>query len=239
MPVTRESVIAAFRAEGDALAAVTESLTPGDLARPSPCPPWLIAGLLSHVVIAAGRIGPAIEAAADPAIALGGSCGLIDAAGYYRPDTRFSPAVNSDRIDIASALAHRLGDAAAIRAALTAACQDSLMHLESAPPDQEVRTRHGDRMLLTEFAVTRIVELAVHGLDIAAGLDRPPWITGQAAAVTEALLLPGASQEAAALRDTLRCDRAGLIARLTGRTELTGSQAQALADLGVTRLALG
>jgi uncharacterized protein (TIGR03083 family) len=234
-PVTRTSVTAAFRDEGDALAFVTGSLSPLDLARPSPCPPWLVAGLLAHIVIAAGRIGPAIEAAGYPP----GDCDLVDAAGYYRPGERFSAAVNADRIDIASALARRLGDAAAIQAALAAACQDSLTRLESAPPDQEARTRHGDQMLLTDFAVTRVVELAVHGLDVAAGLGRPPWLTDHAAAVVEALLLPGGSAEAAVLRDRLECDRAGLIARLTGRAALTGPQAKALADLGVTRLALG
>jgi hypothetical protein len=35
-----------------------------------------------------------------------------------------------------------------------------------------VLTRHGDRMLLTEFLRTRVLELAVHGLDLAAVDDR-------------------------------------------------------------------
>ena len=235
LPVTRTSVTGAFRDEGDALASVSGSLGPLDLARPSPCPPWLIADLLAHIVIAAGRIGPAIEAAGNPP----GDGDLVSAAGYYRPGERFSPTVNSDRIDIAGALARRLGDAAAIQAALTTACQDSLTRLESAAPDQQARTRHGDQMLLTDFAVTRVVELAVHGLDVAAGLDRAPWLTGGAAAVVEALLLPGGTADAAVLRDQLECDRAGLIARLTGRAPLSSPQARVLADHGVTRLALG
>jgi len=33
-----------------------------------------------------------------------------------------------------------------------------------------VLTRHGDVMLLTEFMRTRVLELAVHGLDLAAGV---------------------------------------------------------------------
>jgi hypothetical protein len=45
-----------------------------------------------------------------------------------------------------------------------------------------VRTRHGDVMLLTEFMRTRVLELAVHGLDLATGLGRDPWLTGAGAA---------------------------------------------------------
>jgi hypothetical protein len=100
-----------------------------------------------------------------------------------------------------------------------------------------VRTRHGDRMLLSDFAVTRVVELAVHGLDVAAGLGRRPWLTDDAAAVLEDLMLPGGSAGALAAR--LGCDRAGLIARLTGRTPLSAADQAALAESGVAILALG
>ena len=61
-----------------------------------------------------------------------------------------------------------------------------------------MQTRHGDPMLLAEFLRTRVLELAVHGLDLAAALDREPWMTAPAAGVTEDLLLPSAA--AAGLR---------------------------------------
>ncbi len=235
--MTVSPVVEAFRAEAAALCDVIAGLSDTELGRPSPCPPWTIAGVLCHIVIATGRIGPAIDAAG----AAGGPAGeLVAAVGYYKPDVRFSAAVNADRIDIAAALAARLGTAAAIGAELTAAARDSLELLEAAPPDQEARTRHGDRMLLSQFAVTRVVELAVHGLDVAAGLSRSPWLTGQAAAVLEGLLLPGQSQrEVQELRQALGVDRPGLIALLTGRAALPAAHEVTLTQHRVIRLALG
>jgi uncharacterized protein (TIGR03083 family) len=229
--------VGAFRAEAAALCDVIADLNETELGRPSPCPPWTIADLLCHIVIATGRIGPAIDAAAE---ANGRDGDLVPAAGYYNPDVRFSAAVNADRIDVAAALAARLGTAAAIGAELTAAAGQSLELLDAAPPDQEVRTRHGDRMLLSQFAVTRVVELAVHGLDVAIGLRRSPWLTDQAAAVLEGLLLPTRSQpDIDGLRDRLGVDRAGLIALLTGRAPLSAADEVELTQEGVIGLALG
>jgi uncharacterized protein (TIGR03083 family) len=225
----------AFRAESAALAQVAAGLADADLQRASRCPPWTLGGLLGHVVVAAGRIEQAIAAVRDAATAPGP---LVTAAGYYRPDHRFSAGVNADRIDVAAALADRLGSAAAVAAELAAAADRSLALLTSAPPVLEVRTRHGDRMLLTDFAVTRVVELGVHGLDAAIALDREPWLTDPAATVLEDLLLPDAVR-AGDMRALLRCDRAGLIARLTGRVALRPEERAALAGHGVTTLALG
>ena len=236
----REIRADAFRAEAAALTAVVEGLTSADLERPSLCPPWLVSGLVGHVIVASGRVGQAVEAAREPGAAAGP---LIDARGYYRPDHRFSPAVNADRIDVAAELAGRLRTAAALAAGLAAACQQTLALLAAAPPAAEVRTRHGDRMLLTDFTVTRVVELGLHGLDLALALDRQPWLTSAAAGVFEALLLPGGTVAASPgpgdLQALLQCDRAGVIARLTGRAKLSPAEQSALADAGVTALALG
>jgi uncharacterized protein (TIGR03083 family) len=235
-PTSDTGVVAAFRAEAAALTAVCAGRTGADLARPSPCPPWTVAGLLGHLVIAAGRVDQAIAAASDQATGAGGP--LVPARGYYRPDARFSPAVNADRIEVAAALAARLGSPAAIHAELTGACERSLQAMASAAAGQKVRTRHGDRMLLAEFTVTRVVELAIHGLDLAAGLDRPPWLTPAAAGVLETLLLPDTGATAR-LRTSLGCDRIGVIAKLTGRAPMTADDHAALAQLGISPLALG
>jgi uncharacterized protein (TIGR03083 family) len=231
--LTPDMTADAFRAEAAALRGVLAGLTDADLDRPSPCLPWTIAGLLCHVIIATDRVRPAIEAA-------GRAHGeLVTAAGYYRPDERFSATVNADRIDIAAALAARLGTVAAIRAELTTAAERTLAILVAAPAGQLVGTRHGDRMLLSEFAVTRVVELGVHGLDLAAGLDREPWLTSEATVVLIDLLLPGGASTAQALCAGLACDRTGLITRLTGRVTLSATDSAVLAQHGLTRLALG
>lgn len=232
--MTSSPAAEAFRAEAAALGTVVASLTEADLTGPSPCPPWIIAGLLCHIVIAAGRLDQAVRAAAEACP----TAALVTAAGYYRPDERFSAAVNADRVDAASALAVSLRTPAAIDAELMTACQRSLDVLEASPPSQRARTRHGDLMLLTEFAVTRVLELGVHGLDLAIGLDRPPWLTSEAAAVLDRLLLPDAAY-AGALASQLGCDRPGLIARLTGRVPLSAADQVVLARHGVHRLPLG
>jgi uncharacterized protein (TIGR03083 family) len=227
--------IAAFQTEAQALAAAAGALDRADLARPSPCPPWTIGALLCHVITAAGRIDRAVAAGRDGA---GRRGRLVDARGYYCPDERFSPAVNADRVDAAAELAARLGTAAAMRAELAGATTRTLTVLRTEPPDLEVRTRHGDRMLLTDFLVTRVMELGVHGLDLAIGLGEPPWLTAPAAEVIEDLLVPetGMRQE---LRGRLGCDQTGVIARLTGRVPASAADQDVLARLGVTRLALG
>ena len=224
-------VAAALAAEGFALGAVVAGLTAADLDRPSPCPPWTAAELTCHVIIGAGRIAAALREPEDPAGP------LITALGYYRPDERFSAAVDADRIDTARNLAQRLGSAEAVSAELTRACTESVALLTSARADRTVRTRHGDRMLLTDFACTRVVELGLHGLDLAVALDRPPWLTGAAAAVLEELLLPAGN--ALGLRAELGCDQPTLIGLLTGRAVPAPAAAAVLASAGATSLALG
>jgi uncharacterized protein (TIGR03083 family) len=227
--------VAAFQAEAQALAAAAGALDEAELIRPSPCPPWTIGALLCHAITAAGRIDQAIAAGRDGA---GPRGRVADARGYYRPDERFSPAVNADRVDRAAELAASLGTAAAMRAELAEATARTLAALRTEPPDLEVKTRHGDRMLLTEFLVTRVVELGVHGLDLAGGLGRPPWLTAAAAEVIEHLLVPETGMRTE-LRGRLGCDQTGVIARLTGRVPLSTAERDVVAGLGVTGLALG
>jgi uncharacterized protein (TIGR03083 family) len=219
--------------EAAALSWVVAELDGTDLSRPSPCPPWTVGALICHVLIAADRIAQALAGPDDAAD------NLISTAAYYRPDERFSAATNADRIATAQSLADRLVPAGprALAAELDHRCAASAALIMAAPADRVVRTRHGDRMLLTDFARTRVVELGVHGLDVAIGLNHQPWLTDEAAGVLEDLLLPAASPPQ--VRAALGCDRTGLIARLTGRFALSAADAQRLADLGVARLALG
>ena len=144
------------------------------------------------------------------------------AAGYYRADRRFSAATNAGRVQSAQRGAAALAGAAARAGDFEVARRQAELALRDTPPGRVVRTRHGDRMLLTEFLRTRVLELAVHGLDLAAALGREPWVTAGAAEVSEDLLLPPAA--AARLRAETGWDRVGLIARLTSRNPVTPSE---------------
>ena len=161
---------------------------------------------------------------------------VILAVGYYRPDQRFSAAVNDDRIAAAQRAARAAGPAPVLARDVDQAWRDAWALMRGAPQDRRVRTRHGDRMLLTEFLRTRVLELAVHGLDLAAGLDRPPWLTGAAAAVVEELLLPAGS---ARLREETGWDRPTLIAMATGRLPFRPIDRALMERHGLRRIALG
>jgi hypothetical protein len=159
-----------------------------------------------------------------------------DAVGYYRPDKRFSSTTDRERVDGAVAAAVRAGSGAALAARFTRTWREVHTAVAAQPADRVVRTRHGDAMLLTDFMVTRVVELAVHGLDLADALDRPPWTHDSALETVTRLLLP----EAARPRfDASGWDRLTLVRVATGRA---GTEAPAdlerLRAAGVTVLAL-
>ena len=226
-----EVIHEAFGAEAGQLSRVLAGLDDAAFARPTACPPWSVAELVCHVRMTIGRL-PGMLAAPEPA-----GPDLVCAAGYYRADRRFSAATNAGRIQSAQRGAAALAGAAARAGDFEAARRQAELALRDTPPGRVVRTRHGDRMLLTEFLRTRVLELAVHGLDLAAALDREPWLTARAAEVCEDLLLPPAA--AGRLRAETGWDRVGLIARLTGRHPVTPSETGLIEAVGVGRLALG
>lgn len=115
-----------------------------------------------------------------------------------------------------------------VRAAFRAECAT----LGAVLRGRVVRTRHGDAMALAEFLVTRVVEVGVHGLDLAAALGREPWLTPAAAEVATALLTGGRDVPA-----ELGWDRLTLVGRTTGRVPLTDRERAVLDAAGVRRLA--
>jgi hypothetical protein len=224
-------VVDAFAAEAGRLSRVMLAADEAAFARLSPCPPWSLADLLYHVRTGVGRVRDMLAAPEPPAGP------LTSAAGYFRADHRFSADTNRDRVAAARREAAALGAGPAIAREFDQAWRESAAQARRARRDRLVRTRHGDIMLLTEFLRTRVLELAVHGLDLAAGLRRPPWTTDAAACVVEDLILPAGT--AAGLRAESGWDRATLIAKATGRLPLTEADAALLERRGLRRLALG
>lgn len=219
--MTDSSVRRALKVEAERLAAAVASEPPAAFARPSPCPPWTVAELLYHVRTGVARLSHVLAEPEPGREDLAG--GLVSAVGYFSPDHRFSPATNADRIDSARRGAASLA-AQALPADFEQAWDQAWTALQAAPPHRLVRTRHGDLMLLTDFLRTRVLELAVHGLDLATGLDRAPWLTPEAASVVEDLVLTPGS--AADVRQRLSWDHATLIAKVTGRHPLTPAESK-------------
>jgi hypothetical protein len=144
--------------------------------------------------------------------------------------------VNNDRIAAAQQEAAALATGSAMAGAFDQAWRQSWALVQQAPQARVVRTRHGDRMLLTEFLRTRVLELAVHGLDLAVGLGRQPWMTDAVARVVEDLILPG--ETTAQLSAESGWDHLTLIAKATGRLPLSPVETTLLERHSLRRLSL-
>lgn len=211
--------LSALSAEAGAFGAALRSLTPAEWELPTRCTPWTVRGLTGHVITVLSRVSDMIAAPAPAAPD-------TTATGYYRADERFSLAANTERVRTGEA---RATSAAAFETTVAAA----LAAVDGEPPDRLVRTRHGDAMLLTDFLTTRIVELAVHGLDVADALGRPGWLTPPATTVVLELLFGPRWPRSA---ETLGCSPETLLRRATGRAPADRRQ---MIEAGLRPLTLG
>jgi uncharacterized protein (TIGR03083 family) len=215
----------------DEAAAFTEALgnLPGPAwSCPTRCDPWSVRDVVGHVITVLARVpdmvlAPAPERPDTTAIT------------YYRADERFSEAGNAARVETARRRAN-LSDTDALVHDLADISQQIVAVCGPQPSDRVVRTRHGDAMLLSDFLATRVFETAVHGLDVADALDRPPWLTDAAAEHLQQALFGSTWRESVA---TLGWDPAVLLRAATGRAQVTGEESALLADLGMRRLAVG
>jgi hypothetical protein len=91
-------------------------------------------------------------------------------------------------------------------------------------------------MTVDDFVVTRVVELGVHGLDLAAALGRRPWLSDRAAAVIADLLSAGRERTVC---DPLKWDRRTFLAKATGRAGITDAERAELERLGLRWLSFG
>ncbi|MFG2867373.1 maleylpyruvate isomerase family mycothiol-dependent enzyme [Streptomyces sp. NPDC048338] len=224
-----DQVLEAFRAECGALTAAVAGLPEAEWNLPTRCAPWTVRDLLGHVSVVIDWL-PAMLDAPEPGEA------EISAVEYYRPDDRFSPRTNDKRIALAQDRAAGPADGAAFAEDFAATWRRAERLCRVQPAGRTVRTRHGDAMLLSEFLVTRVVEVAVHGLDLADALGREAWLTQAAGdAVTELLLGP----EHAPAADKLEWSRPRFLRKATGREPLDEAEAARIAQLGIRWLALG
>ncbi|MER7193872.1 maleylpyruvate isomerase N-terminal domain-containing protein [Streptomyces flaveolus] len=191
--------------------------------------PWTVRDLLGHVCVVIDWL-PAMLDAPEPGEA------EISAVEYYRPDDRFSPQTNGKRIPLAQDRAARSADGAAIAEDFAATWRRVDRLCRDQPGGRTVRTRHGDAMLLSEFVLTRVVEVAVHGLDLADALGREAWLTPGAGDVVTELLL---GAEHATATDRLEWSRSRFLRKATSREPLTEAEAAQVERLDVRWLALG
>ncbi|WP_091045851.1 maleylpyruvate isomerase N-terminal domain-containing protein [Glycomyces sambucus] len=217
--------LTALAAETARMAQALDTVTAWDT--PTRCTPWDAAALTAHVTGALARLDPMLDAPEPPAA-------TVTAAGYFTPDHRYSNAANTTRVDTATSAARDAGPG--IAAAFTTTAARVLARCATQPPGRRVTTRHGDHMTLTDFLTTRVVETAVHGIDLADALGTPRWTTPDARhTLTRLLLGPGHTTALAALGG----DPVAFIAKATGRDPFPPSEKAEATRLGLVPLAFG
>ncbi|MGR4880379.1 maleylpyruvate isomerase family mycothiol-dependent enzyme [Streptomyces sp. LARHCF249] len=227
--MNHDQVVEAFRRESEALTDAVSGLSEAEWKLPTRCIPWTVRDLLGHVCVVLDWLPGMLDGPAP-------SQAEVSAVEYYRPDDRFSPQTNSARIALAQDRAAESAGGGAFADDFTAVWRRVDRLSRAQPAGRTVRTRHGDAMLLSEFLLTRVVEVAVHGLDLADALGREPWLTAPAGDAVLELLL-GREQMAAV--DTLGWSRPHFLRRATGREPLDGPEAAQIKRLGIRWLALG
>ncbi|GAA0948517.1 hypothetical protein GCM10009550_24960 [Actinocorallia libanotica] len=225
MKACQKSMIEAFHDEAENLERVLTTFTRAEWDLPTRCEPWTVRDLVGHLTVVLSWLPAMLTDSAPPRAE-------VSAADYYRPDDRFSPRTDGVRVALARAKAAAHSDPAVLVEDFAATWRLAHLLCSAEPAPRVVRTRHGDAMLLADFLLTRLVELCLHGLDLADALSRPPWPTPYAARAVEHLLLDGAARP-------LGWDRPAFLRKATGRLPLTPDETRALTDQGVTWLTLG
>lgn len=201
--------------------ALTEQLRlceEADFARRTRLPAWTVKELVGHLSRGMGRIRWALSRLA-PAVA------DTDAVTYWR---RYDPATAaSDIAGRASEIAARFPTGPAIVDEFESTWRESTQLAVAVPPDRIVGT-WGPTLRLDDYLATRLLEVSVHGLDLAAALDRPPWLTPGGAQVTRWILseLLGTEPPATQAMHDISFIEAG-----TGRRPLTRAEGLSLGRL--------
>ena len=148
------------------------SLDDADLTKPTRCDAWDVRGLIGHLIRDVDRILAYLPepAPSDPD---------RDEVSYFRsydpvagaPQVARSAVETAERFATSAALIE--GFATTWRAAVEAA--------RTAGPDRVIATRWGPGLRMDDYVPTRVLEMTVHGLDLADALGRAPWTTADAA----------------------------------------------------------
>ncbi|MFC4337923.1 maleylpyruvate isomerase family mycothiol-dependent enzyme [Salininema proteolyticum] len=209
---------AALRSETDRLTTELRTLSEEDWGLPTRCGPWTVADLVAHVSRGIARVSDCV-AGPEPLSS------DTDAVGYFRPGDRFSAATDGERLASAQRAAEGMTPdehVSLLERRLSAALADA----SSRPGGRRVVTRHGDRMELGQFVLTRVIEVALHGIDVADAVGRPRWTTDEAADVLLPLFLKGHN-------DIDIPEASEFLARASGRAPLGPDLARRLEEAGI------
>jgi uncharacterized protein (TIGR03083 family) len=149
-----------------------------DYERATRCPGWDVKALLAHLWRDVDRLADSL--AAEP-----GPEPTADGVTYFRAydPVGDAPLISERTIEIAD----RFGTGAELLTSFEEHWPACVAAVRDLPGDRLVRTRIAT-IRLEEFTRTRVLEAAVHGLDLAEALRVEPWLTPEGAGVTGAIL---------------------------------------------------
>ena len=176
--MTYDELIGALMREGTLAADAVRDLPEAEFGLPSRCQPWDVKALMAHLWRDVDRVAEFLDGP-TPSEVDG------DLITYWRV---YDPKAEGPLI---SARTYEVADRFGTGADLVRSFQEHLaMAAEMAAgldPSRPIRTRL-QTMRLDDFIKTRVLELAVHGLDLARALNRDPWLTPDGARVTIEIL---------------------------------------------------
>ncbi|MGH2634576.1 MAG: maleylpyruvate isomerase N-terminal domain-containing protein [Actinomycetota bacterium] len=216
MPWTDPSPVNALTGECERVADVVLALDEGAFSLPTRCPPWDVKALLGHLYRDVDRI---LQYRDEPA-----GRPNTTAVSYWRSYDRVgdAPAIAARAVEIADV--HPTGRALA--RAFDARWREAVAAALEMSPDRPYRTFR-PTLRLDEFVKTRVLELAVHGLDLADSLGREPWITPGSVEVVRAILIGLLEDD---LPAELDWDDVTFIEAGTGRRRLLGTERATLGE---------
>ena len=201
MPRVEGVVLAECEAVRDAL---DESGSDTAFALESNCPPWTLKELVVHTWQTI-LLPPAFRTAGDGP--------PKTAADWYRRTERETPEYRARNVEQARAAATAFPTGAEAAGALVSAAVDFEQRMSREDLERHIATPNVSPIALHDYVVTRVVSVAVHGLDIAISLGTEAFTTTAALEVTCGVLeeLLGVS------RSTLGWSAHELMAWGTGR----------------------
>ncbi len=205
----------ALAAESARVAEVVGALPGSSFLLGTRCPPWDVKALLGHMWRDVDRVTVCLAKPAPDAVDR-------DAVSYFR---------GFDPVAAAPGISKRAeGVAARFATALARSFDERWREAVEAARIQDssrvVRTI-GPSMLFADYLATRVLEMAVHGLDLADALGREPWLTPDGATVTREILVGLIGSEPPA---ALGWDERTLIETGTGRRALAEGERATLGD---------
>lgn len=204
----------ALAAESQTTETALRALPADSFGRQTRCPAWDVRGLTGHLLRDVDRILEYVGEDAPEKADTG-------AAEYF---TRYDPVVDSAEVaagSIKRAAEFATTDELVVEFATT--WRSAIALARSEGPDRLVRVRWGPCLRLDDYLDTRVLEMAVHGLDMADALGLKPWLTRDGGAIVREMLtwLAGSTPPEA-------WDDVELAEKGTGRSPLTPRDIAAL-----------